>query len=181
MAVTESRGRGFLIDVESRGHLTDDQLLAASRSDPEAFACLYERYETAIVGYLMRRTGDPELTADLTAEVFAAALTSAARYRRRHPTAAGWLFTIAHNTLAESAAGASRSGRAESSASARSRCERRAWCASKRQRATTGLLSCSGGCLRNSVTPSSPGFSTAAPTRTSPPSFRHRSSWSASG
>jgi RNA polymerase sigma factor (sigma-70 family) len=109
LPVTESRGHGFLIDVDSREDLTDDQLLAASRSDPEAFACFYERYETSIVGYLMRRTGDPELAADLTAEVFAAALTSAVRYRRRHPTAAAWLFTIAHNTLAKSA----RRGRVE--------------------------------------------------------------------
>ncbi len=91
-----------LYDVDDRTELADADLLAAARSDPDAFAVFYRRYERAIVGYFMRRTGDPELTADLTAEVFAAALTSSARYRQIRPSAAGWLFTIAGNTLASS-------------------------------------------------------------------------------
>jgi RNA polymerase sigma factor (sigma-70 family) len=60
----------------------------------------------------MRRTGDPELAADLTAETFAAALANARRYRPAAPTAAGWLFTIAHNKLA----GSVRRGRVEARA-----------------------------------------------------------------
>jgi RNA polymerase sigma-70 factor (ECF subfamily) len=91
---------------------SDAELLAATRSRPEAFATFYDRYERAIVGYLMRRTGDPEITADLTAEVFAAALGAAQRYRPQAPTAAGWLFTIAHNVLAKSR----RKGRVEAQA-----------------------------------------------------------------
>ena len=38
----------------------------------------------------------------LTAEVFAAALDAASRYRPLQPTAAGWLFAIARNTLLRS-------------------------------------------------------------------------------
>jgi RNA polymerase sigma-70 factor (ECF subfamily) len=60
----------------------------------------------------MRRTGDAELAADLTAEVFAAALAAAGRYRPDASTAAAWLFTIAHNTLATSV----RRGRVEARA-----------------------------------------------------------------
>jgi RNA polymerase sigma-70 factor (ECF subfamily) len=90
---------------------TDAQLLAASAKDPDSFARFYDRYEAAIAGYFMRRTGDPEVAADLTAEVFAAALASASRYRP-HAPAAVWLFTIARNTLAKSV----RRGRVESSA-----------------------------------------------------------------
>lgn len=82
--------------------VSDAELLAAARSDADAFASFYDRYEAPIVGYFMRRTGDAELAADLTAEVFAAALAAAARYRPEAPSAAGWLFTIAHNTLATS-------------------------------------------------------------------------------
>lgn len=82
--------------------MSDAALLAATGSDPEAFAGFYDRYETSLVGYFVRRTGDPEVAADLTAEVFAAALAAAPRYRPEGPTAAGWLFTIAHNTLATS-------------------------------------------------------------------------------
>src|ERR1019366_9235146 len=57
------------ISVDDREDLTDAQLLAAAQSDPEACACFYERYERSIVGYFMGRTGDPELTADLTSEM----------------------------------------------------------------------------------------------------------------
>jgi RNA polymerase sigma factor (sigma-70 family) len=91
---------------------SDADLLAATRREPEAFGVFYDRYERALVGFLVRRTGDAELAADLTAEVFAAAFSNAHRYRAESPTAAAWLFTIAHNTLARSL----RRGRVESQA-----------------------------------------------------------------
>jgi RNA polymerase sigma factor (sigma-70 family) len=81
---------------------TDAELLARSRRIPECFAAFYDRYELAVVGYFARRTGDPEVAADLTAEVFAAVLAAADRYRPESDSAAGWLFTIAHNTLSKS-------------------------------------------------------------------------------
>ena len=68
--------------------------------DPDAFACFYDRFEPGdVVGYFAGRVGDVDGAADLTAEVFASALVGAARYRQGGPTAAAWLFTIAHNTL----------------------------------------------------------------------------------
>ncbi len=94
------------------GEASDGELLAATRSRPKAFAASYDRYETSVVGYFTRRTGDPEVAADLTAEVFAAALGAAHRYRPETPTAACWLFTIARNTLAKSV----RRGRVEAKA-----------------------------------------------------------------
>jgi RNA polymerase sigma factor (sigma-70 family) len=81
---------------------SDAELLAAARSQPQAFAAFYDRYELKLAGYFARRTADPEVAADLTAEVFAAVLGAADRYRPEQPTAAAWLFTIAHNTLAKS-------------------------------------------------------------------------------
>jgi hypothetical protein len=48
----------------------DAALLAATRSDPEAFARFYDRYERAITGFFLRRTSTPEAAADLTAAVF---------------------------------------------------------------------------------------------------------------
>jgi RNA polymerase sigma-70 factor (ECF subfamily) len=91
---------------------SDGELLAAARSEPEAFATFYDRYELKLAGYMARRTGDSEIAADLTAEVFAAVLAAADRYRPERPTAASWLFTIAHNTLAKSL----RHGRVEAQA-----------------------------------------------------------------
>ncbi len=92
--------------------LTDAELLGSIRGNSSAFAAFYDRYETAIVGYLLSRTHDAELAADLTAEVFAAALSAAARYRPETATAAPWLFTIAQHTLARSV----RRGRVEARA-----------------------------------------------------------------
>jgi RNA polymerase sigma factor (sigma-70 family) len=82
---------------------SDDALLRATRSDPNAFAQLYDRYETALIGYLLRRTGNVEVAVDLASEVFAAALGAAHRYRPAPGrTAAAWLFTIAQNILRDS-------------------------------------------------------------------------------
>jgi RNA polymerase sigma-70 factor (ECF subfamily) len=100
-SVTDLNARGFN-SVVGRAQMTDAELLAATRHDPGAFAAFYDRYEASILGYFARRANDMELAADLTAEVFAAALTAADRYRPEMPTAAAWLFTIAHNTLARS-------------------------------------------------------------------------------
>jgi RNA polymerase sigma factor (sigma-70 family) len=110
--VTNGQVDGFLMVVREWMSCSDAELLAATRSEPEAFASFYDRYEASILGYLMRRTRDPEMAAELGAEVFAAALGSATRYQPAGPTAAGWLFTIAHNVLLKSA----RKGRVEDAA-----------------------------------------------------------------
>jgi RNA polymerase sigma-70 factor (ECF subfamily) len=81
---------------------SDAELLAATAIDAAAFAAFYDRYEAALAGWFLARTRDAEVAADLTAEVFAAALKGARRFRPAGPTAAGWLFTIAHNTLVTS-------------------------------------------------------------------------------
>lgn len=94
---------------------TDAELLAATGSDPEAFGEFYDRFETAVVGYLLRRTGNVDLAIDLAGEVFATALQSAGRYRPRGKdgqSAAPWLFTIAQNKLTD----ARRRGEVESRA-----------------------------------------------------------------
>jgi RNA polymerase sigma factor (sigma-70 family) len=89
-------------DVRSATELDDAHLLAAASSDSSAFGVFYDRYETVVARYLARRVRDPEVIADLTAEVFAAVLCAAPRYRPTEPVAVGWLIAIAHNTLAKS-------------------------------------------------------------------------------
>ena len=106
--------------AESSERETDAELLAAALVDPEAFGRFYDRYEAAVAGYFMRRTGVPEVAADLTAEVFADALAAAARYRPDGPTAAMWLFAIARNKLSNSM----RRGRVEARARRRAGVER---------------------------------------------------------
>lgn len=80
--------------------LSDDDLLAATREHREAFGVFYERHVAAVLAFVARRQRDPEAALDLTAEVFAAALAGAARYRPGEAPARAWLLGIARNKLA---------------------------------------------------------------------------------
>jgi len=81
----------------------DDELLARFvAGDAEAFVAFYHRHLAAILGFFLRRTRDAELTADLTAEVFAAALVAARRYQPGGQPALAWLYGIAAHKLADS-------------------------------------------------------------------------------
>jgi RNA polymerase sigma factor (sigma-70 family) len=78
---------------------TDEDLLASQ--DAEAFATFYDRHVKTLLGYFMRRTGDPEVAADLTAETFASAIVARSRFRPGSKPAVAWLFTIAQRRLAD--------------------------------------------------------------------------------
>jgi RNA polymerase sigma factor (sigma-70 family) len=79
----------------------DGELLALTANDPEAFGVFYERFEAQILGFFWRATRRADIAADLTAEVFAAALESAATFRAESGSARGWLFGIARHELAD--------------------------------------------------------------------------------
>jgi RNA polymerase sigma-70 factor (ECF subfamily) len=82
----------------------DDELLAAAaHGDGVAFGVFYERHLAVVVAFARRRTTSAEAAADLTAEVFAAALVACPRYRPGETPALGWLLGIARNKLRESA------------------------------------------------------------------------------
>jgi RNA polymerase sigma-70 factor (ECF subfamily) len=70
--------------------------------DPEAFVAFYRLNLAPVVAFLLRRTGDREVTADLAAEVFAAALIAAPRYEASARPALAWLYGIASHKLADS-------------------------------------------------------------------------------
>ena len=94
--------RELTVDVRAWETESDDRLLVAAAADPAAFAVFYRRYERPMLAFFMRRTGDPELAADLTAEVFAVALAACGRYRCGEAPASAWLFAIAQHKLAKS-------------------------------------------------------------------------------
>lgn len=81
---------------------SDTALLAATATEPEAFAFFYRRHAETVLRYFGARTREPELAADLMAETFAAALLGAARYRPRRDTAIAWVLGIAKHKLADS-------------------------------------------------------------------------------
>jgi RNA polymerase sigma factor (sigma-70 family) len=91
-----------VVVVEVLGDRPDEELLAAARRDVEAFGVFYRRRVDAVLAFFLRRTGDRELAADLTAETFAAALAALPRYRPQRCGALAWLFTIAHRKLVDS-------------------------------------------------------------------------------
>lgn len=81
---------------------SDERLLAMTPGSPGAFSEFYGRYERLVLWYFMRRVHDPELAADLAAEVFAAALVGTRRFRVNGAPASVWLFAIAEHKLANS-------------------------------------------------------------------------------
>jgi RNA polymerase sigma-70 factor (ECF subfamily) len=69
--------------------------------DPDAFEAFYRRHIEAVQRFVARRVDDPHLAADLTADVFLAAIDSSARYREDKGAPIAWLFGIARNVMAD--------------------------------------------------------------------------------
>jgi RNA polymerase sigma-70 factor, ECF subfamily len=83
---------------------SDDSGLVAhsAEGDRAAFAALYRAYLPLILRWCLRATGDRELAADLSSEVFAQALIRCDRYSPTEGTVGAWLLGIAANKLRES-------------------------------------------------------------------------------
>lgn len=79
---------------------TSSQELARIAHDASSFEAFYRENVEAIQRFIARRTDDPHLAADLTAEVFLAAIEAAPRYREERGTPRAWLFGIARIVLA---------------------------------------------------------------------------------
>jgi RNA polymerase sigma factor (sigma-70 family) len=80
--------------------MDDEAILALLDTAPDEFAVFYRRHVAAMLAYFLRRTGDPELAADLCAETFAAALDGAHRFDPARGPAVAWLYGIARRLLA---------------------------------------------------------------------------------
>jgi RNA polymerase sigma-70 factor (ECF subfamily) len=81
---------------------SDAELAAATPGDPQAFGELYRRHERVVLAYFLHWSRSAELAADLTAETFAAALSSVSSYRSDRGEMRAWLFGIARHVLARS-------------------------------------------------------------------------------
>lgn len=81
--------------------VSDAELLERTVSDPEAFGLFYDRFEREVLGFFYRATRRADIAADLTAEVFAAALASVGGFNPQLGSARGWLFGIARHELAD--------------------------------------------------------------------------------
>jgi RNA polymerase sigma factor (sigma-70 family) len=97
------RAAFVVLAVGDLEHLADIVLLERTATRPEAFGVFYRRHVAAVVGFLLARTRDRELAADLTDETFAAALAARAHFDPQRGAAHAWLYAIARNTLSDSA------------------------------------------------------------------------------
>jgi RNA polymerase sigma-70 factor (ECF subfamily) len=101
--------RQYTVVMRDADQRTDAALLAATAHEPEAFAVFYRRHARMVLGFVVRRVRDPELAADITSEVFAAALEGSRRFDPKRASARTWLFGIVAHQLA----GAARRGAAQ--------------------------------------------------------------------
>jgi RNA polymerase sigma factor (sigma-70 family) len=72
------------------------------RTDPDALEAFYREHLDAVQRFVARRVANPELAADLTADIFVAARESAERYRADRGTPSAWLYGIARYVVWES-------------------------------------------------------------------------------
>src|SRR5665213_2260278 len=76
---------------------SDEELLRIGLEDAQALGVFYDRYEDPLLLFFRRALG----RADLTAELFAAALGSLGQFRPELGSARAWLFGIARHELAQ--------------------------------------------------------------------------------
>lgn len=81
------------MEPEEEARLTEQ-----AKTDPEAFAQLYDHFMPVVYGYVMRRVMNRETAEDITSQVFEKALKSI-KGLKSGASFKGWLFRIAGNTI----------------------------------------------------------------------------------
>jgi RNA polymerase sigma-70 factor, ECF subfamily len=79
--------------------MDETELLNRIRKTPEAFSELFKLYYNPIFGYIMRRTGNFDDTADIAAESFLKAFKHIHNFRYTGISVKVWLYRIATNEI----------------------------------------------------------------------------------
>lgn len=87
--------------------------MAVIGCDPDAFEAFYREHVETVQRFIARRVDSPETAADLTADVFLAAIQAAGSYDPARGTARAWLFGIARHQVADSFRAAAKDSRAQ--------------------------------------------------------------------
>lgn len=87
-------------DIDRERPARERPELAAISRDPEAFERFYRTHVDLVGRFIARRVSDPHTVADLTADVFLAAITSAHSYRPERGSVAGWMHGVARHVVA---------------------------------------------------------------------------------
>lgn len=75
----------------------EKELIDRAKSDPEAFGIIFDKYHSAIFGYVLRRTANVEVARDIAAETFLRAFKNLSRFRWQGISISSWLYRIASN------------------------------------------------------------------------------------
>lgn len=75
------------------------QQVEAAKADPARFNVLYDNYYKSIFVFVYRRTGNEELSADITSQVFLKAIINIKKYEFKGVPFSAWLFRIAFNEV----------------------------------------------------------------------------------
>jgi len=75
--------------------------IQAAQENPRRFRPLYDRYYESVFRFVLRRTADEALTADLSSQIFLKAMEILHKYQHRGVPFSAWLFRIASNEVAQ--------------------------------------------------------------------------------
>lgn len=78
--------------------MQEEQSIARAKTDPQAFAVLYDHYIQPVYRYLLSRVGSVDEAQDITSQTFLAAIEALPRYKHKGYFGA-WLFSIANRKL----------------------------------------------------------------------------------
>lgn len=99
--------------------MTSASAVAAIGHDPDALEAFYREHLEGVQRFIARRVSDPQDAADLTAEVFLAAIDCSHQYRSDFGAPAAWLYGIARHVVAGHYRSAGRAVRASTRIRAR--------------------------------------------------------------
>jgi RNA polymerase sigma-70 factor, ECF subfamily len=79
--------------------MNEQKLIQNAQKNPKHFQKIYELYFEKVFRYFIARTGNTQLSEDLTSQTFLRVLTNLRKYKYEGIPFGGWLFRIAHNLL----------------------------------------------------------------------------------
>lgn len=80
---------------------SDSVLIVRAKENKQYFSELYEKYFDRVFKYFAIRTGDKDLSDDLTSQTFLRAFDKFDLYKQQESSFGSWLFKIGHNLMVD--------------------------------------------------------------------------------
>jgi len=79
--------------------LSEEQLILRIKEDPKHFGIVYDQYYAAIFNYVYKRTGNFDVSRDITSETFLKAFLNIGKFSWRGISLLHWLYRISTNEI----------------------------------------------------------------------------------